>query len=159
MAFNLTSIIGGYAPGSVDTTQVFALGTMAKGTDPTYGEGEFIYLKGVASTAAGSVVVYDQYAGTTALATTGSRGPVAVAMASTVANTYGWYQVSGAAVVLSTTAVAGNKIYLSGTPGTVLSTVSATNGLDGGIFKTANGTPGAGQAVAQLSRASATGNG
>jgi hypothetical protein len=55
---------------------------------------EYIYLKGVASTIAGSVVTYDE-AGITTLIAANAKGPVAVAMAATVANTWGWYCIFG----------------------------------------------------------------
>src|SRR5574342_501495 len=55
---------------------------------------EFIYLKGVASTVAGSPVTYNT-SFQSALTVTGARGPVAFAMAATVANTWGWYQICG----------------------------------------------------------------
>lgn len=54
----------------------------------------YIYLQGVASTAANDFVTYNgSFA--TALLTTTSIGPVAIAMAATVASEYGWYLVSG----------------------------------------------------------------
>ena len=76
------------------------LGTVITAADPTYGGGEFIYLKGVGSTAVGSVVSYDD-SFQTALASIaiGTPRPLAVAMAATVASTKGWYQIGGLAVV------------------------------------------------------------
>jgi len=159
MAFNPISLIGAYAPGSVDSTQLVIPGTIIRATDPTYGEGEFVYLKGVASTAAGSVVIYDQYANTTTLATAGSRGPVAVAMGATVANTFGWYQISGSAVVKAATVLAGGNVYATATAGTVDDPTVAGDKIDGMRFKTADGTPSAGLAVVQLARPSMNGNG
>jgi hypothetical protein len=41
------------------------LGTVINAVDPVYGGGEFIFLKGVASTVVGSLVTYDQNLGTT----------------------------------------------------------------------------------------------
>jgi hypothetical protein len=76
------------------------LGTIVSAVDPTYGTGEFIFLKGVASTVVGSLVTYDQTLATTTLApATGGNGPVAVAMSANVASQYGWYQIAGAAAV------------------------------------------------------------
>ena len=52
---------------------------------------EYIYLKGVASTAIGSAVTYDEV-GITALLTDDAVGPVAISMSANVlATTYGWY--------------------------------------------------------------------
>jgi hypothetical protein len=55
---------------------------------------EYVYLKGLDSTVAGSWVVYDEVA-VTALLATGLKGPVAVATAATVTGTFGWYQCGG----------------------------------------------------------------
>ena len=108
MTYVITTPLVGAQPIAVtDTTQNHALGTIVKAVDPTYGEGEFVYLKGLASTAVGSAVIFDQYASTTTLATAGSRGPVGVSMSANVASQYGWYQISGSAVVKTGTVVAG----------------------------------------------------
>lgn len=56
------------------------------------------YLKGVASTIAGSVVTYDE-AGATTLIAANAIGPVAVAQAAVVASNWGWYMVSGTCLV------------------------------------------------------------
>ena len=52
MAYVISTPLAGFQPIAVtDTTQNHALGTIVQAVDPTYGAGEFIYLKGVASTA------------------------------------------------------------------------------------------------------------
>lgn len=79
------------ATGVVDTTAKVPLGTRARGSD---GFSEFIYLQGVASTAIGSWVTYDEN-GATALIVANGKGPVAVATAATIASTYGWYCIFG----------------------------------------------------------------
>jgi hypothetical protein len=103
------------------TTQNHALGTILKGRDPTYGEAEFIYLKGVASTAVGSWVLYNADDWTTSLLAANDRGPVAIAMSACVANEYGWYMISGkAAVGKCLTQFADNgRVYITGTAGSV----------------------------------------
>jgi hypothetical protein len=53
---------------------------------------EYIYLQGVASTVAGDVVSFDEAHLTTRLVAN-AKGRVAVAMAATVASTFGWYQI------------------------------------------------------------------
>ena len=99
---------------NVDSAQKYPLGMIIRAVDPTLGMGEFIYLKGLADTAIGTVVNYDQE-GVTALINANTVGPVAVAMAATVANTYGWYQITGVAKVLVDTDVADNAaVYASG---------------------------------------------
>jgi len=97
------------------------VGTVVRAKDPTYGEGEFIYLKGVASTAVGSWVTYNMDDGTTALLAANAIGPVAVAMsANIVATTYGWYQISGKAVGACLTQFADNAaVWATATAGSV----------------------------------------
>lgn len=75
----------------VSSTQKLPLGTRYS---PDGGKTEFIYLKGVASTAIGSWVTFDE-AGITALLAANAKGQVGVAQAALVANTYGWYQIFG----------------------------------------------------------------
>lgn len=79
------------ATGTIDTSAKVPVGTRMRGAD---GFSEFIYLKGVASTLAGSWVTYDE-TGATALLAANGKGFVAVATAATVANTYGWYCIFG----------------------------------------------------------------
>lgn len=88
---------------TTSTTQAsdIPLGTVVRAKDPTYGEGEFIYLLGVASTVVGSVVTYDASTHQTVLSAVGGNIPraVAIAMSANVAAQYGWYQIGGTAVV------------------------------------------------------------
>lgn len=142
-----------------ETVQKHPLGTTVRAVDETYGEGEFVYLKGVASTVVGSVVIFDQRAATTTLAVAGSRGPAAVAMSANVANQYGWYQVSGSAVAKAATVAANASPYVTATAGTIDDAVVSGDKIDGARFKTADGTPSAGFAVLQLARPSLNGNG
>ena len=105
MAFFITdNVAGSQAIADTSTTKKHPIGTVVRAVDPTYGEGEFIYLIGVASTIVGSVVSYedgDTLVGQTALATTvvTSGEPLAVAMSANIAAQYGWYQISGVAAV------------------------------------------------------------
>lgn len=108
MAYKITTPLAGFQGIAVtDTTQNHPVGTIVTGDDPTYGGAEFIYLKGVASTAVGSLVTYNTVDGTTALAPVGTNKPqpVAVAMSANVASQWGWYQISGIAVVAKTATV------------------------------------------------------
>ena len=100
MAYSVSNYAGAQAINVNSTTQKQPLGTIVRGVDPTYGEGEFIYLKGVASTTVGALVTYN-VSHQTALATSavGTGNPHAVAMSACVASEYGWYQISGLAVV------------------------------------------------------------
>jgi hypothetical protein len=116
---------------SVFFGQNHPLGTIVRASDTasTLGEGEFIYLKGVASTVVGSLVVYNNVAATTTLApNTANLGQaVAVAMSACTAGMYGWYQIGGVARIKKT-AVKVNpnvNIFLSATAGRVMSTVAS----------------------------------
>lgn len=160
MAYTSVDARIGHQPISdTNTTQQHPLGTALRAVDSTYGEGDFVYLAGVASTAVGDLVVFDQKAGTTTRAVAGSRGPCAVAMSANVAGQYGWYQVNGSAVVKAGTVVANASAYVTATAGTIDDAVVAGDKVDGLRLKTADGTPSAGFAVAQLARPSLNGNG
>ena len=89
------------------------LGMVCRAFDPTFGEGEFILLAGVASTIVGSLVVYDGVTYTTTLAavTANQARPVAVAMSANAASTtFGWYQISGTAVVAKSAVAIAAKV-------------------------------------------------
>lgn len=78
---------------------------------------EYIFLKGVASNAAGKWSTFDEnYA--TALLTANAVGPVAISMGAAVANEYGWYQVFGVNTIASTDTVAADvQLFIDGTDG------------------------------------------
>ena len=105
------------------TTQNAPLGTIIQARDVAstgYGSGEFIYLKGVASTAVGSWVTYNADDNSTALLAANAIGPVAVAMSASVANEYGWYQISGKAVGKALASYADNGlVYATATAGSI----------------------------------------
>lgn len=117
--------IGGLLPiAEFDTVDASLLGMRIHAVDSAtsgYGYGEFIYLKGVASTAIGSWVTYATDDFTTALLVTSAIGPVAIAMsANIVATTGGWYQIWGKASGLALTGFADNgNAYATATAGSV----------------------------------------
>lgn len=163
MAYFPTSPRVGTQPIAVnETIQRHALGTRVTATDPIYGDGEFVYLKGVASTVVGSVVTYDGAStGTptyqTALVAINAANlgqPVAIAMAATVASQFGWYQIAGNAVVATNgTLVAGpGKVFTSSVAGALTSTAAAGQQILNARNDTATGTPAANQAVVQIDR-------
>jgi hypothetical protein len=153
MAFGRSdTLLGGQRIEEASSTQQHPFGTRVEAQDTTYGAGEFVYVKGVANGAVGSVVTYNPYTGVTALATTRSKGLVGVMMAAlSSTTTYGWVQVSGAAVAKSATAAAGATVYLTATAGTVDDAVVAGDIVYGANYATADGTPSAGLAVLSLS--------
>ncbi len=139
--------------GAVDTAAAVSVGTIMRATDPTYGAGEFIYLKGVASTAVGSWVTYNLDDGTTTLLAANAIGPVAVAMAATVADTYGWYQISGKAVGKALTGYVDNAlVYATATAGSVDDAVVAGDRVKNALGASAVGTPSSGLAEFEISR-------
>lgn len=82
-------------------------GMVVRAFDPTYGEGEFILLKGVASTVVGSVVTYNgtTYNTTLAATTQNQARPVAFAMAANTSTAnWAWYQIGGTVVAKKGTA-------------------------------------------------------
>jgi hypothetical protein len=140
MAYNVHSLPGAQPIANTETTRKHVLGTLVRAWDETYGEGEFIYLLGVTGTVVGSVVTYNATTYQTALSpdTANFQAPVAVAMSANVGSQYGWYQVSGNAVVKKT-AVAVTpqvKVYQSATTGRVMPTSASGKQILGA--KTAN---------------------
>lgn len=105
------------------------LGMVCRASDPTYGEGEFILLVGVANTVVGSLVTYNATTYQTALSpnTANLAQPVAVAMSACTAGLFGWYQIGGLAVIKKT-AVAVNAqvpVYQSATTGRIMPTAAS----------------------------------
>lgn len=160
MAFNFTDAAAGFqAITEVSTVQKHALGTRAVAYDVNQGECEFVYVKGLASTAVGEGVSYDSGNGTIVRVVAATRGPVGVAMSALVANTYGWIQVFGKAVVKTNTVVAGGQVYATAVAGTLDDAVLATALWLGASFKSADGTPAAGFAYAEIAYPSMVGLG
>lgn len=160
MAFFPTEGIVGTQPiANTDTIQRHPLGLQVDANDPvTYGGGRFIYLKGVASTVVGSVVTWDgassgvpTYQTALAPATANLAQPVAVAMSANVAGQFGWYQLSGNAVVATngTLAAGPGPVYLVGS-GQITSSATAGKQMVNARNCTATGTPAANQAVVQI---------
>ena len=136
-------------------TQKLPLGTRVEAKDvasTAYGVGEFIYLKGVASTVVGSVALIDQDDFSTSLATANDVGYLAVAMSANVASQYGWYQVKGKAVIKGLASLADNaSLYLTATAGSLDDAVVAGDRVKG-YAKTASAldTPSTGLAEADI---------
>jgi hypothetical protein len=135
------------APGSLSAVDSAA--TMPVGTEAVDGSGNrYIYLQGVASTAIGSVVTYDE-AGLTTLGVANAVGPIAVAQSASVANKYGWYLVEGSGSALTAGDVVDNTdVYLTATPGAVDDAVVAGDRIHGALFRAAR--TGAGLVAIQL---------
>ena len=156
MTYVIQNGLAGFQPIAVtDTTKNHPLGYIVTAVDPTYGEGEFIYLKGIADTAVGSLVDYDQTLATTALApATGGIGPVAVAMSANVVDQFGWYQIGGAAAVKApNSASVGAEVFmLAATAGSVDDAQVNAEQILNAKFSTTTGTPSTGLAIIQIDR-------
>lgn len=154
MAFVVNNPVIGSQPIAVNSdVQKHPLGTIVVANDPTYGAGEFIYLKGLASTAVGSWVTYNPDDFSTTLLAANAIGPVAVAMAATVANEYGWYQIQGKAVAKVLTGFVDNaNVYATATAGSADDAVVAGDRVKGAVGASAIGTPSAGLAEMELAR-------
>lgn len=140
---------------SNETTELVPLGTVVQAKDRAatdYGVGTFIYLKGVASTVVGSVVLIDQDDYSTSLATANDVGYLAVAMSASVASEFGWYQITGKAVIKGLASLADNaSLYLTSTAGSLDDAVVAGDRVKG-YAKTASAldTPSTGLAEADI---------
>ena len=147
---NENSLIG-QPIAETSTTLKHRLGDRFKCSDPTYGPGEFIYLQGVASTAVGSWVTFNQDDGTTALLAANAIGPVAVAMSANVADQYGWYQIYGKAVGKALTGFADNgNVYATATAGSVDDAIVAGDRVKNAKGASAVDTPSAGLAEFEI---------
>jgi hypothetical protein len=114
---------------SVIPTPPNVLGKIVRADDPTFGEGEFIMLVGVASTVVGSLVSYNATTYQTTLVpnTAVQACPVAVAMSANLAGTFGWYQIAGNAVIKKTAVAVTPQVtvFLSATAGRIKVVASA----------------------------------
>jgi hypothetical protein len=123
-----------------DTTQRIVLGTTLRGTDATYGEAEFIYVKFTGTVAAGDFVLVDRFAKTAVASPTsttkGNYGLAMAAQAGATTNCYGWVMIrgvhDGANVVTGQTA--GTLLTGTATAGRA-SSGTANYVLDGALLK------------------------
>ena len=145
--------IGMQAIAVTDTTQNLPLGTKVWAYDPTYGEGEFIYLSGIASTVVGSWVSYNPDDNSTALLAANAAGDVAIAMSANVASQYGWYQIGGKAIGKAAASFVDNaEVYATATAGTVDDAVVSGDKVFGVKGASAVDTPSTGLAEFEISR-------
>ena len=152
MAYTIMDTFIGSQPIAVtDTVANHALGLKVQAKDPSYGVGEFIYLNGLADTAVGSWVTFNQDDNSTALLAANAIGPVAVAMSANVASKYGWYQVYGKAVGKALASYADNGlVYATATAGSIDDAVVAGDRVKLALGASAVGTPSAGLAEFEI---------
>lgn len=140
---NLSTNYGGPRLMETETTQFFPFGYRCQGFDPIHGFGEFIYLQGIAATAAGTLVNYNPLTGATTVNTgaVANSTPLAWALAPTVANLFGWYQISGSALAINNgTAAAGPAYQPTGAANITSTQGNGLQILGGTRILVANGT-------------------
>jgi len=151
----VNSLVIPQAIDETSTTQLLPLGTRVRAYDvasTAYGEGEFIYLKGVASTVLGSVVTFSSDDSSTALLAANAIDPVAVSMSINVASSYGWYQIYGKAVGKVLAAFADNaNCYATATAGSIDDAVVAGDRVKCMKGASAIDTPSTGLAELEIS--------
>lgn len=150
------TIIGAQNISVTSTTQNHALGLIVQAVDraaTAYGAGEFVYLKGVASTVLGSFVTYNADDNSTALLAANAIGPVATAMSINVASSYGWYQISGKAVGKAKASYADNGlVFATSTAGSIDDAVVAGDRVKLAKGASAVDTPSTGLAEFEIQR-------
>lgn len=157
MAFTfMNPQLGAPKIGAVQTAGYVAawkLGDIVRAVDPTYGVGEFIYLKGLDATVVGSWVTYNLDDFSTTLLAANAIGPVAIATAATVTGKYGWYQISGKAVGLALTGYLDNAlVFATATAGSIDDAVVAGDRVKQAKGASAVDTPSTGLAEFEIER-------
>ncbi len=99
------------------TTAKHRLGETVKAKDADSGEGEFIYLPGVASAIVGSWATYNQDSWATTLSAANAIGPLAIAMSICTASYYGWWQIKGKATGAAKSVASGAAVFLTSSAG------------------------------------------
>lgn len=146
-------VVGSQPINQTEDVQKHPFGTIVTASSLVYGVGEFIYLKGVASTVVGSAVIYNADDFTTALLGANAIGPVAVSMSiNDAATKFGWYQISGKAIVRAGTVVDNANVYATATGGVVDDAVVDGDMVHLAKFASADGTPSAGLAEVEIHR-------
>lgn len=142
-SFQPNDVIIGAAPiTDANAVQQHPLGKRVRAYDPTLGDCEFVYVKGVANGAAGLLATYVPNTGVTALTLARAKGLVGVFMAALTAGLFGWLQVKGTAEIqVNAAVVAGSTVYLTAGAGKVDDAVVAGDIVYGANFATADGTP------------------
>ena len=148
----------GTPSGTPDTSAQVPVGTIAVFEDEVQRYGEFIYLPGALSVGAADAVAYDlSPAGASVLRlsnanASNSARPVAWAVQALGAGTFGWYQISGLAIVNVNAGAVAGPMFASVTAGSVTHTPDAGDQIAGARLSSAIGTPAAGKAYATINR-------
>lgn len=133
--------------------KVWKHGDIVRAVDPTYGFGEFIYLKGLDTTAANTWVTYNADDYSTTLLAANAIGPVAVAMSANLTGYSGWYQISGKAIGKALTGFLDNaNVYGTSTAGSVDDAIVAGDRVQNCKGASAVDTPSTGLAEFEIQR-------
>ncbi|MGV8142977.1 MAG: hypothetical protein ACP5NS_05090 [Candidatus Pacearchaeota archaeon] len=118
---------------TVHDTAVHQPGTIVRDADMN----QYVFGKGVADTAAGYAVSFDESWNTALIAIDGAnKGKVGFAMAALVANKYGWYLIEGTGNAFADDSVADNAlVYSSDVAGQVDDDSSSEVQLKGCVFR------------------------
>lgn len=147
-------VVGTQGIDQTSTVQLHPLGARVLANDlaaTAYGEGEFIYLKGVASTVVGSWVLFNPDDWTTTLLVANDIGFVAIAMSINVASQYGWYQIYGKAVGKVLAGFVDNaNVYSTATAGSVDDAIVAGDRVKNAKGASAIDTPATGLAEMEI---------
>ena len=81
------------------------------------GEAKFVYMGGLDTTAAGNLVFLD--GDLTELTVANGVGPAAVAMSACPTNSFGWYQLTGQAIITSGTVSDNAQMYVTASAGSI----------------------------------------
>lgn len=154
MAYTIAEPIAGSQPiADTSTTKRHQLGRIVVAKDPVYFSGEFIYLKGLDTTAVGTWVTYNMDDGSTTLLAANAIGPVAVAMSANVTGSYGWYQIGGKAIGKALTGFLDNGlVYATATAGSIDDAVVAGDRVKNAKGASAVDTPSTGLAEFEIAR-------
>lgn len=129
--------IGAQPIAETSTTARHPLGTIVRAKDvgtTAYGEGEFQYVKGVASAAAKDWVGIPSDNFTAVRGVANGNYPMGVLMAALTASYYGWVQISGKALGNCLTLFADNGyVYLTSTPGAIDDASVAGDWISGAV--------------------------
>lgn len=131
---------------ATSATQNYPLGTRVKAFDPVLGISEFVYCKGVASTAVDDLIQINADWSTTRAAGGTIKGLCGFAQSANVANQFGWYCVHGSCLATIAADVTGDgPAYATATAGTVADDIVAGSHVVGTMLL--NGTDAAGSAI------------
>ena len=119
----IDGVIGAQPIANTSATQLHPLGKIVKARDvgtTAYGEGEFIYVKGVASAVAKNWVGIPSDNYTCVRAVADGNYPLGVLMAALTASYWGWAQISGKALASCLTSFTDNGfVFLTSTAGSI----------------------------------------